>query len=147
MHDGISVVFKNISRGYTHELVRHRSFAYLQRSTRYTSTVGKHPIPYSFILPCRDLSPEEIEECQKDANQLQEIYEHYRDKRNWHPQEARQWLPIGIEAPIVTSGADWSWRYFFKLRTDLKTVHPEMGFVANKLYNELIASKPYLSIG
>jgi len=95
------------SRGFTHELVRHRpNIVFSQQSTRFVNEKN-----FNFIEPL-------LTEVQKNIQFLAEIEYLYSEtiselpiiyqdiyntliRKGLRPGEARQYLPIGIESPIV----------------------------------------------
>ncbi len=134
-HSVLTVKFSNISRGLTHEQVRHRLAAYSQQSTRYVDfakgqvnldeallgiVVPPHKDPDQMISLDNgmELSVREIAQLQAD------IYSGLR-KAGWVPQDARQFLPIGVETEIVVTANFREWRHIFGMRTD-KSAHWEI---------------------
>ena len=147
-HTYLTVKFKNLSRGFTHEMVRHRLAAYSQESTRYVDYAkrGEGPDLEKFELKC--VVPPHRNEKEKVALEdgremnMEEMFEqvemYYRGlrKAGWVPQDARQILPIGIAAELVVS-ANWrEWRHIFKMRTS-RAAHWEIRSVMVKLLKEL----------
>ncbi len=121
-HSCMTVEFSNVSRGFTHELVRHRLVAYTQESTRYVDESDlKVVIPPDkdkderlvvLNLPGGDSSEVSFQEW-VDLNE--QMYRGLREK-GWIPQDARQILPIGIKAQIVATANLREWRHIFSLR-------------------------------
>jgi thymidylate synthase (FAD) len=107
MHIAHTVVYNNHSRGFTHELVRHRQPVFSQESTRYVDE--KY---FEIIMP-----PHKDENasigfrmgttfCENTPLSLFELTEEmYKTLRNtdWRPEDARQILPTAIKAQIVMS--------------------------------------------
>jgi len=128
-HSCMVVQFNNLSRGFTHELVRHRLASFSQESTRYVDYAekGKGPNLGRFHLKC--VVPPHRDENEKvllgDGRKMSmaemfiEIEDFYRGlrKAGWLPQDARQILPIGIKSQIVVSANFREWRHIFKQRT------------------------------
>jgi thymidylate synthase (FAD) len=122
-HSCMTVEFNNISRGMTHELVRHRLASYTQESTRYVDEKDFRVV----IPPDKDADKKLVELNLPDGTQLKVSFQEwmdlneqmYRGLRNagWIPQDARQVLPTGIEAQIVITCNFREWRHIFKLRT------------------------------
>lgn len=143
-HSNMTVQFSNISRGFTHELVRHRLCAYSQESTRYVDYAreGEGPDLDRFQLKCivpphRDENEKvELEDGRKLS--ISEIFAEYEKfyralrKAGWIPEDARQVLPIGIKSQIVTSANFREWRHIFKMRTS-KFAHWEIRKVMGDL--------------
>lgn len=137
-HSAMTVEFTNVSRGFTHELVRHRLASYTQQSTRY---VDKSE--FTIIAPPDKNIKEKIVELNLPNKTKIEISfrdwaalneQMYRGLRQagWVAQDARQILPIGIEAPLVMTANLREWRHVFKLRCD-KAAHWEIRSIMVKL--------------
>ncbi len=154
IHRAMTVEFNNCSRGFTHETVRSRNgnekiASYSQESTRYVDyakgEVDLDEFQMKFVLPYKDdfvLVNEYIEardfkgvsSVQGITNMIEEVYRILR-KAGLKPEEARQWLPIGIKSQIVQTMNLNEWKHWFKIRTQ-KAAHPEIRFVATKLLKE-----------
>ncbi len=120
-HSAMTVEFDNVSRGFTHELVRHRLSAFTQESTRYVDESDfKVVIPpskdkdekFSLSLPNGEKLNISFQEW---ADLNEEMYRELR-KAGWISQDARQILPIGIKAQIVITANFREWRHIFELR-------------------------------
>ncbi len=121
-HSLMTVELTKISRGFTHELVRHRLASYTQQSTRY---VDKRRFTV-IAPPNKDINKKIVEltlpkgeNIKVSFNQWMELNEQMYaglKSANWQTQDARQVLPIGIEAPIVISANFREWRHIFSLR-------------------------------
>ncbi len=130
-HSNLTVKFPNVSRGFTHEMVRHRLCSFSQESTRYVdyAKTGEGPDLENFQLKC--VAPPHLDENKKvileDGREmsfvemLKEQEKFYRAlrKANWLPQDARQILPIGLKAEIIVSANFRQWRHIFELRCGL----------------------------
>jgi len=152
-HSNMVVQFNNLSRGFTHEQVRHRLTAISQESTRYVDYAekGEKFNLETFHLNC--VSPPHRDENKKvllrDGRMMSmvemftEIETFYRGlrKAGWPPQDARQILPIGIKSQIVVSTNLREWRHIFRTRTS-KYAHWEIRRVMCNLVDYL---KPILS--
>jgi len=123
-HSCMTVEFDNVSRGFTHELVRHRLASYTQESTRYVDEkefkvvapphknvedkIVKLTLPgegkSSFLISFSDW-----------ISLNEQMYRGLREA-GWLPQDARQILPIGITSQIVITANFREWRHIFKLR-------------------------------
>jgi thymidylate synthase (FAD) len=122
-HSCMTVEFNNTSRGFSHELVRHRLASYTQESTRYVDEKDFRVV----IPPDKDADEKLVELNLPDGIQLKVSFQEWMDlseqmyrglrKVNWFPQDARQVLPTGIEAQIVITCNFREWRHIFKLRT------------------------------
>lgn len=152
-HSNMTVQFNNLSRGFTHEQVRHRLTAISQESTRYVDYAkeGGGPDLERFQLKCvvpphRDENERVLLEDGRTMSTVEmfaEIEKFYRGlrKAGWSPEDARQILPIGIKSQIVISANFREWRHIFKMRTS-KYAHWEMRRV---MCNLLDYVKPILS--
>ena len=152
-HSNMTVQFNDLSRGFTHEQVRHRLTAISQESTRYVDYAkeGKGPDLERFQLKC--IVPPHRDENEKvlleDGRKISiaeifsEIEKFYRGlrKAGWLPEDARQILPIGIKSQIVISANFREWRHIFKMRTS-KYAHWEIRGIMCKLLDYV---KPILS--
>ena len=128
-HSNMIVKFSNVSRGFTHEQVRHRLTSISQESTRYVDYAkkGKGPDLSKFQIKCvvpphrNENEKVELEDGRKMSitEMFTEIEKFYRAlrKANWFPEDARQILPIGIKSEIVISANFREWRHIFKMRT------------------------------
>ncbi len=122
-HSCMTVEFNNVSRGFTHELVRHRLASFTQESTRYVDESN-----FLVVIPPNKNANEKLVELilpngmktkvsfQEWMNLNEQMYQGLR-KSNWLPQDARQVLPIGIKSQIVMTTNFREWRHIFKLRT------------------------------
>ena len=122
-HSAMTVEFNNVSRGFTHELVRHRLAAYTQESTRYVDESN-----FLVVIPPDKNADEKVVELnlpngikvkvsfQEWMDLNEQMYRGLR-KADWIPQDARQVLPIGIKSQIVITCNFREWRHIFKLRT------------------------------
>ncbi len=153
-HSFMSVRFKNISRGFTHELVRHRLAAFSQESTRYVDYAKRGAVQVdldkfqvSIVSPFHKDAEEKVE--LDDGRKMsfkdmgEEVEKFYRAlrKAGWLPEEARQILPIGLRTEIVITANFREWRHIFYMRTS-KYAHWEIRSVMVKLLEYI---KPILS--
>ncbi len=147
-HSSMVVVFKNLSRGFTHEQVRHRITSISQESTRFVDYAkeGDGPDLDSFCLNC--IVPPHKNEHEKVllddgrllsmAEMFQQIEMFYRAlrKNGYQLEDARQILPIGIKSEIVISANFREWRHIFGLRC-AKPAHWEIRGVMGKLLTHI----------
>lgn len=104
----LKVKFSNVSRGFTHEMVRHRLASYAQTSTRYVDEKG-----FDLVLP-----PHKNKEDFKNFKfGIDEYYNTLRDQ-GWKSEDARQCLPIGMANEIVVKANIREWRHIFAMRCD-----------------------------
>lgn len=125
-HGSISVRFNNCSRGFTHELVRHRLMSPSQESTRYVDYAKGEVDLDEFQIHC--VVPPHHDEHEKVtladgrkmsmADMFGEIEQFYRAlrKAKWAPEDARQILPIGLRSQIGMTANFREWRYILALR-------------------------------
>lgn len=147
-HSFMTVKFFNVSRGFTHELVRHRLASFSQESTRYVDYAKKggeadlDNFEVQFIMPPFKDKHQEI--LLKDGktiipeDMVVELEMYYRGlrKAGWAPEDARQFLPIGIKSEIVVSANFREWRHIFAMRT-AKPAHWEIRGVMGELLKEV----------
>lgn len=122
-HSCMTVEFNNVSRGFTHELVRHRIASFTQESTRYVDESDFRVV----IPPNKDIDEKLVELILPDNQKIKVSFKEWIElneqmyrglrKEGWIPQDARQILPIGIKSQIVITCNFREWRHIFKLRT------------------------------
>jgi thymidylate synthase (FAD) len=126
--------------GISRELVRHRQFSFMERSTRYVNM--KDGI--EFIAPIPFDWAEKTEMQTRPAN-TPERFVDYRyqtwfltcEMAEWSyqalidtkcpPQEARNVLPLSTATKLYVTGIYSQWHDMLKLRTD-KAAHPQMQY-------------------
>jgi len=127
-HSAMTVEFNDVSRGFTHELVRHRLAAYTQESTRYVDEKEFRVI----APPKKDLEEKVVDltlpsgensglkvSLKVSFNDWVALNEQmYKGLRaaGWVPQDARQILPNGLKSQIVITANLREWRHIFKMR-------------------------------
>jgi thymidylate synthase (FAD) len=129
-HVHVGLFIEGISRGCSHEIVRHRMFNYSQRSTRYTKEDDAAIVldPYYASLPADDDELTAFLEAtrsaidsypycvatlmQRNPKQLAS-----KDLRKWARGKARQLLPHALETRMVMTGNLRAWRHFLIMRT------------------------------
>jgi thymidylate synthase (FAD) len=136
-HGFMTVRFLNMSRGFTHEMVRHRMASFSQESTRYvdyTKNGGEVDLENAQILRVVPPFKDENEKVdvgdgrQMSASEmLTDIEKFYKAlrKAGWNPEDARQLLPHALKSEIVVSANFREWRHILKLRTE-KFAHWEI---------------------
>ena len=145
IHKAMTVIFQHISRGFTHETVRSRPgsnmiVGYTQRSTRYVDPLKKNS--FNFILPYRKGLLNQIFIRKVYRFTLDDILYFFSDlyqaliRRGLKPEEARQWLPIGIETEIAQTMNYLEWYHWFVIRTQ-RAAHPEIRYVACNLLKKI----------
>ena len=147
------------NRGVTHELVRHRPWAYSQESTRYIKYGGE----MEFILPVwgsknmlniwkrlRDI------EDSRDAGVILFAEQHILKSQlhseltyqallqeGWKPEQAREVLPNSLKTEIVCTAPLSEWRHMLRLRTS-KAAHPQMRALMEPVLSDLKEELPDL---
>lgn len=165
VHRAMTVEFNNHCRGFTHEDVRHRNgdekiASYSQESTRYVDySKGKVSLDYfkiKFILPYNDkfnldwavnkkieffVDEKEYSFTPQEFTNLIEGWYRALRKEGLKPEEARQWLSIGLKSQIVQTYNLNEWRHWFYRRAD-RAAHPEIRFSAVYLLAEVQKRMP-----
>lgn len=148
-HSGLTVKFSSTSRGFTHEFVRHRLGSFSQESTRYVDYAKKDDNepdldkfeikiiapPHRNVEEVIDLGNGEQLSPRQMGEKIESYYRALR-KHGWAPEDARQFLPIGLKAEITSTFNFREWRHIFKERTS-KFAHWEIRLVLGKLLAEL----------
>lgn len=154
-HSCMTVEFNDVSRGFTHELVRHRLAAYTQESTRYVDEKEFRII----APPGKDVDEKLIELALPGAENSglkvslkvsfrdwvelnEQMYKGLR-QAGWVPQDARQILPNGIKSQIVLTANLREWRHIFKMRCNVDA-HWEIRDVMVRLLKEVKERIPVL---
>ncbi|MDD4995913.1 MAG: FAD-dependent thymidylate synthase [Patescibacteria group bacterium] len=147
-HSYLTVQFNNLSRGFTHEQVRHRLTAISQESTRYVDYAKEGEDVDLDKLELKCVVPPHLDERKKvdlgDGRKMsaEEMFQEYENfyralrKSGWLPEEARQFLPIGVKSQIVISANFREWRHIFEMRTS-QFAHWEIRKVMGDLLEEL----------
>ena len=120
-HSSMTVRFSKVSRGFTHQLVRHRLCSFTQESTRYVSKGG-----FTVILPPGRDANQKVKLKLPDGTPIRLTIEEWfmlNDQMyqklletGWPPEDARQVLPIGISTEIVITTNFREWRHIIGLR-------------------------------
>ena len=154
------------SRSISHELVRHRTFSFVQESSRYCNySKDRFNNKLTFIIPSwLNLSEEEANMFLPLAHSGMELNEEGKNhliffngldvaeqtyllmlRRGFKPQEAREVLPNALKTEVVMTGFVSDWKHFFRLRTTLLAEtgkpHPDMSYLADILYTEFVKRK------
>jgi thymidylate synthase (FAD) len=154
-HRAMTVEFNNCCRGFTHEDVRSRNgrkqiTSYTQESTRYVDysrgDINLDEFQMKVILPYNEqfdfgqtikFSVDKTEYAftpQQFTNLMEGWYRILR-KTGLKAEEARQWLPIGINAQIVQTFNLNEWRHWFFIRCG-RAAHREIRLLAVMLLKE-----------
>lgn len=135
-HTSTSVKFLDNSIGMMRELNRHRIASVTEESTRYVDNSELR-----FIFPRHKEINERInltdgsgEKSPEEMVNTIEIYYRSLRKAGWLPEEARSFLPLGLNSEEVFT-ANWrEWRHVFELRT-AKAAHFEIRSTMVELLN------------
>jgi len=126
----------------TRESNRHRTFSISERSTRYVDESGgnfiipPHKNTSEYIETSYDLEQNKyVKTLYNKACQSIETYNILRKKNDWKKQDARQFLPLGINTEVVYTGNLKAWKNFFELRTSPAS-HWEIRRMACKLCSD-----------
>jgi len=143
-HVYMTVIFNGCSRGFTHELVRHRLASYSQESTRWvdyakgSDAIDLGNIQIKFVVPPHrdEHAPVDLGDGRSmtPVEMVSEVEKYYLALRRdrWFPQDARQILPTGLVAEIAATANLREWRHIIKLRTG-KNAHWEIRKVTGDL--------------
>ena len=139
-HASVSVDFY-VDRGITHELVRHRLFAFTQESTRFVNYDKK--MEPSFVKPIEVDVSGAASSCWEDA--IMQAERHYKEliKSGCAPQIARSVFPNALASRIIVTGNLRNFRHFLLMRTTKET-HPQMREVTIPLLQEFKEKIPIL---
>ncbi len=152
-HSMMTVALYGISRGATHELVRHRLASPTQESTRYVDYVKGEDSPdlarfqMEAVLPPHKDANLRVDlgdgRMMSPAEMMAEEEKFYRALRraDWLPEDARQVLPTGLVSDIVVTANFREWRHIFELRTQ-KAAHWEIRRVMNGLLDKCMDVLP-----
>ncbi len=135
-HATVSVDFY-VDRGITHEIVRHRLFAFTQESTRFVNYEKK--MPPSFIVP-KDLDSIGFQYWKTSIEQAEDAYKSILHAGQ-SPQIARSVFPNALASRLIVTGNLRNWRHFLLMRTTRET-HPQMRQVTIPLLKEFQENIP-----
>lgn len=130
-----------VDRGITHEIVRHRLFAFTQESTRFVNYEKK--MPPVFVDPFSVYTEDErqykigtgvLYEWQTAMEASEAAYK-CMTSRGVPPQIARSVFPNALASRIIITGNLRNWRHFLLMRTT-KEAHPQMRQVTIPLLAE-----------
>ena len=148
-HSAMTVEFNNVSRGFTHEIVRHRLASFTQESTRYVDESNFEVV----IPPDKDKDEKIVDLKLPDGKKIKVSFQEWMDlnekmyqglrKAGWNAEDARQVLPIGIVSQIVVTANFREWRHIFKLRT-APDAHWEIRFVMKNLLKDVKEKIPLI---
>ena len=142
------------------ELNRHRVDSISEQSTRYCNySNDKFGNELTFIIPS-SLNEEELKKygpyqtVVRDKKSPESIFitnlnNAERDyleliKLGWKPQQARDILPLDLATEVNHCAFVSDWKHFFSLRSShagATGMHPDMDYIANKIYDEFLKRK------
>lgn len=169
-HVHVGLFLAGISRGCSHEIVRHRMFNYSQRSTRYTAEDDAAIVldPFyadiyarehferadweqeeldNFLGSCDDAlaryrsSVRNLSAISEDTREQLGLPINPRDFRKWVRGKARQLLPHALETRMVMTGNLRAWRHFLVMRTS-RHAEAEIRRLADLIYGVLMPLAP-----
>jgi len=135
-HSNASFRISDVSRAFSHQLVRHRLASFTQKSQRYVSEKE-----FEYVIP----------DSIKNNERALGIFKFMMDEINWNYQElqklgirnedARFILPNACTTEIVITANFRIWRHIIKLRTD-KAAQWEIRNVCNEILKVLKEKAP-----
>lgn len=173
-HANFTVFITGVSRGLSHELVRHRAgFAYSQRSTRYTNEEDAAIVLDPFYAALYDPSKGPMEQpllverfLQSCARSIADYSVQVRmlkdmappdmkdkDVRKWCRGKARQLLPHALETRLTVTANIRAWRYFFEQRSsrwaeeEIRRLATEVWFVLAPCLGLTVRDYTALTVG
>lgn len=166
-HANISLFITGISRGCSHEIVRHRAgFAYSQRSTRYTREdnasfvldpyyadllrlegLGELDLDKAFLLNSfRDRCESSLGAYALHVDTLMELAPKEKngvERRKWARGKARQLLPHALETRMTMTGNLRAWRFFIEERSS-PFAEPEIRRLAKAIFDTIYPFAPFV---
>lgn len=118
-HSSMTVRFSGISRGFSHQVVRHRIASFSQSSTRYVDSQG-----FDIVLPPGRSLDDGGGYVREARDYMRDTYTTLREA-GWKAEDARQFLPIGMANEIVVSANFRHWLHIMRMRTE-KVAHWEI---------------------
>lgn len=156
-HAHTSLLLYGISRAATHEIVRHRTFAYSQVSTRFVSSevlrfveryeFSREPSLHAKFIERINRTYGEYLDLAKAITHLQEegspLLRGARraESRKKVQQLARMLLTHEAEAPLVMTGNVRSWRHFIEMRAS-EHADTELRILAFCIYQVMKSLEP-----
>jgi len=158
-HANVSLFIEGISRGCSHEIVRHRAgFAYSQRSTRYTAEGEASIVLEPFLTKLwnkmkeGEANMDEAAIVNRVIRQARDDFATYidlvdwlyaeanhlkgTDRRKWARGKARQSLPHSLETRLTMTGNLRAWRHFIEQRSGAGA-EPEIRRLSNEVFTVL----------
>jgi len=112
-HAAALFVFRDVSRVFTHQIVRHRLCSFMQESMRYTFVDEAR-----YVVPKTVLYSEWGEDIYRNAiGNAFAAYWDLMEKHNIPREDARFVLPIGAKTTLIVMASLREWAHIIKLRT------------------------------
>lgn len=169
-HAHIGIFIEGISRGCSHEIVRHRMFNYSQRSTRYTAEGDAACVldPFYADIYLRESAADRglltsvdnyemallrgflqqfdsallaYSEQVRLLSQMAPAGLSSRDKRKWCNGKARQLLPHALETRMVMTGNIRAWIHFLTMRSS-RHAEAEIRRLADEIFACIMSIAP-----
>ena len=128
-HAMASFRITGISRGLSHQLVRHRHACFSQRSQRYVKEDN-----FEYVIPSH-VDPKHKFEFMKDMKTIQDMYDKYI-AMGWKAEDARAVLPNACATKLHMSMSFEGWLHFLRRRMD-KHAQEEIRDLAFEIYRNL----------
>lgn len=146
-HANYTFIFHNVSRVFTHELVRHRAgVAISQESLRYVRLTD---IPFRIppiLEPLRDRILAligEMEMFQEDAAEMLNVNEVPFSAKKQITSAMRRLAPIGLSTGMVWTANVRALRHCITMRTDF-AAEEEIRIVFDEVYKRMVPECPWL---
>lgn len=147
-HSTYSLLFKDVSRIFTHELVRHRAgMGYSQESLRFVALddLGFYLPPEVVEIDCmKELYVNTVEYLENVQKQLKNLVDLGKmsmdDKKKW-TSSFRRLAPLGLTTHILATGNLRSWRHIVEQRSS-SGAEVEIRGVQEQIRNILIKVAP-----
>ena len=144
--------FLNVSRVFTHELVRHRLASYSQESLRFvrlTDLGAFYPREFSLHEKSNEIrkhmtdtfeTAEEVQHILADVLQLDDLTFAQKKKLT---SAMRRMAPIGLATNIIMTANVRTWRHIIELRTS-RHAEEEIRIVMDSVFNDQVVRHPNL---
>lgn len=148
-HSSATFLLLDVSRTFTHELVRHRHLSFSQVSQRYVNESTSFVVPPPLLRDAIDAEARMIKRSIMSLNELTHtLYDRINDwacdqgaTRKQARGTARAVLPAGTRTSIVVSGNLRAWREFLIKRLS-PAADDEIRELAELIYRELESIAP-----
>ncbi len=154
-HSSVTFAFENVSRVFTHEIVRHRLCAFSQESLRFVRPTSldayfpevfndikdpltKKEVEYIFVATIESL--EDTQRALVEALGMDEVTRTFGDKKKLQS-AMRRLMPIGLATGIIVTTNHRNWRHLIALRT-AKGAEEELRLAFSHVATELLWRYP-----